>query len=74
MTAIIKLTLPKCSVYPYDRAVFVNTANITQIYRGFQDDDYTYVGLTSGVTRAVKESPEEILQQIWRAENIKCKP
>jgi hypothetical protein len=51
----------------------VNTANITQFYRGLQDDDCTYVEMTSGITRMVKESPEEIVGLIWKAENVKCK-
>ena len=69
MTALIKLTLPSCSVYPHERTVYVNTANITQFYRGLQDDDSTYVEMTSGITRMVKESPEEIVGLIWKAEN-----
>ena len=73
MTALIKLSLPSCSVYPNERTVYVNTANITQFYRGLQDDDCTYVEMTSGITRMVKESPEEIVGLIWKAENVKCK-
>ena len=74
MTALIKLTLPSCSVYPQERTAYVNTANITQIYGGLgEDSDTTYVEMTSGITRMVKESPEEIVGLIWKAENVKCK-
>lgn len=73
MTALIKLTLPSCSVYPQERTVYVNPANISQFYRGLKDDDNTYVELTSGITRMVKETPEEIAKLIWNAESIERK-
>ena len=70
MTALIKLTLPSCSVYPQERTVYVNTANISQFYRGLKDDDNTYVEMTSGITRMVKETPEEIIVRIRKADIV----
>ena len=73
MTALIKLTLPACEFYQEEGVTLINPANIAQIYRGRGDDDNTYVEMTSGITRIVKESPEEIASLIWKAENVKCK-
>ena len=73
MTALIKLTLPACEFYPEEGVTFVNPAHITQIYRGRFDGDDTFVETTSGLTCIVKETPEEIVGLIWKAENVKCK-
>ena len=70
MTALIKLTLPSCSVYPQERTVYVNPANISQFYRGLKDDDNTYVEMTSGITRMVKDTPEEIIVRIRKADIV----
>ena len=73
MTALIKLTLPACEFYPTEGVTLVNPANITQIYRGRGDDDDTYVEMTSGITRMVQETPEEIAELIFEAEHPECK-
>ena len=68
MTVLIKLTRPACAFYPEGK-ILVNPANITQIYRGADDRDGTYVEMNSGNTRMVIESPEEIAEMIFKAEH-----
>ena len=69
MTTLIELTLPACTVYPKERRVLVNPANITQISEGLEDDEGTYVEMNSGTTRIVKEKPDEIYEAIYKAEH-----
>ena len=69
MTTLIELTLPACAIHPKERRLLVNPAHIMQIYPGLNDDECTYVELTSGNTRAVKETLDEIYEAIYRAEH-----
>lgn len=73
MTTLIKLTLLACDFYPDERIALVNPAHIMQIFPGLKDDESTYVELTSGNIRAVKETPEEIADLIFKAEHPECK-
>lgn len=73
MTALIKLTMPSGHGFPEERKVYINPAQITQFYSGFNENGNTFLALVDGSAKVVKESPEEIVGLIWKAENVKCK-
>ena len=73
MTALIKLTIPSGHGFSEEKEVYINTAQITQFYGSFYKNGGTFLALADGSAKEVKESPEEIVGLIWKAENVKCK-
>ncbi len=73
MTALIKLTILHTHGLQEEKEVYINPAQITQFYGGFNENGGTFVALVDGSAKVVKESPEEIVGLIWKAENVKCK-